>query len=88
MGCNEPCCYANSCKNRFLSWKINRKHRSNSDGDVIPAGDAAEGYYAITTHLREKGGLQKVIDDIVATVYKAGKGDLADKAVSVLYIGT
>ena len=51
---------------------------SNSDGDVIPAGDAAEGYYAITTH--PAGRVAKVIDDIVDTVYKAGKGDLADKS--------
>ena len=51
---------------------------SNSDGDVIPAGDAAEGYYAITTH--PAGRVAKVIDDIVDTVYKAGKGDLVDKS--------
>ena len=51
---------------------------SNSDGDVIPAGDAAEGYYAITTH--PAGRVAKVIDDIVDTVYSAGKGDLDDKS--------
>ena len=50
---------------------------SNSDGDVIPAGDAAEGDKHITT---SAGRVAKVIDDIVATVYKAGKGDLADKS--------
>jgi branched-chain amino acid transport system substrate-binding protein len=51
---------------------------SNSDEDVIPAGGAANGYQAITTH--PAGTDFKVVQDIIADVYGAGKGDLQDKS--------
>ena len=51
---------------------------SNSDEDVIPAGGAADGYQAITTH--PAGTDFAVIQEIIKTVYGAGKGDLQDKS--------
>jgi len=51
---------------------------SNSDEDVIPAGKAADGYQAITTH--PAGTDFDVIQQIIETVYGAGDGDLQDKS--------
>lgn len=51
---------------------------SNSDEDVIPAGSAADGYQAITTH--PAGTDFAVVQEIIKTVYGAGKGDLQDKS--------
>jgi len=51
---------------------------SNSDEDVIPAGAAASGYQAITTH--PAGTDFKVVQDIISTVYGSGNGDLQDKS--------
>ena len=50
---------------------------SNSEEDVIPAGDAAKGYTAITT--QASGNQYPVLQEIVKTVYGAGKGNLDDK---------
>jgi branched-chain amino acid transport system substrate-binding protein len=50
---------------------------SNSEEDVIPAGDAAKGYVAITT--QASGAQYPVLQEIVSTVYGAGKGNLEDK---------
>ena len=51
---------------------------SNSDEDVIPAGQAANGYQAITTH--PAGIFTSVQQEIIDTLYKNGKGDLQDKS--------
>ena len=51
---------------------------SNSDEDVIPAGSAADGYQAITTH--PAGTDFTVVQQIIEKVYGAGKGDLQDKS--------
>jgi branched-chain amino acid transport system substrate-binding protein len=51
---------------------------SNSDEDVIPAGDAANGYQAITTH--PAGIFTDVQNEIISTLYDSGKGDLEDKS--------
>jgi branched-chain amino acid transport system substrate-binding protein len=51
---------------------------SNSEEDVIPAGDAAKGYVAITT--QASGAQYPVVQEIVKTVYGAGKGNLADQS--------
>ena len=45
--------------------------------DVIPAGDAAKGYVAITT--QASGAQYPVLQEIVKKVYGAGKGNLEDK---------
>ncbi|QEN85132.1 ABC transporter substrate-binding protein [Labrys sp. KNU-23] len=50
---------------------------SNSEEDVIPAGEAAKGYTAITT--QASGNSYPVVQEIVKTVYGAGKGNLDDK---------
>ncbi len=51
---------------------------SNSDEDVVPAGKAAHGYQAITTH--PAGIFADVQNEIIETVYGGGKGDLQDKS--------
>lgn len=51
---------------------------SNSDEDVIPAGSAADGYQAITTH--PAGTDFDVVQDIIEVVYGSGNGDLQDKS--------
>jgi len=51
---------------------------SNSEEDVIPAGDAAKGYIAITT--QASGAQYPVLQEIVKTVYGAGKGNLEEKS--------
>jgi branched-chain amino acid transport system substrate-binding protein len=50
---------------------------SNSEEDVLPAGDAAKGYVAITT--QASGAQYPVLQEVVKTVYGAGKGNLEDK---------
>jgi len=50
---------------------------SNSEEDVIPAGEAAKGYVAITT--QASGAQYPVLQEIVKTVYGAGKGNLAEE---------
>jgi branched-chain amino acid transport system substrate-binding protein len=50
---------------------------SDSEEDVIPAGDAAKGYVAITT--QASGAQYPVLQEIVKTVYGAGKGNLAEQ---------
>ena len=50
---------------------------SNSEEDVLPAGAAAKGYVAITT--QASGTEYPVVQEIVKTVYGAGKGNLDDK---------
>ncbi|PYE24003.1 amino acid/amide ABC transporter substrate-binding protein (HAAT family) [Rhizobium sp. PP-CC-3A-592] len=50
---------------------------SNSEEDAIPAGAAAKGYTAITT--QASGTEYPVVQEIVKTVYDAGKGNLDDK---------
>lgn len=50
---------------------------SNSEEDVIPAGDAAVGYTAITT--QASGATYPVLQEIVKSLYDHGKGNLEDK---------
>lgn len=50
---------------------------SNSEEDVIPAGDAAIGYTAITT--QASGSEYPVLQEVIKTLYDAGKGNLDDK---------
>jgi branched-chain amino acid transport system substrate-binding protein len=51
---------------------------SNSEEDVRPAGAAAKGYIAITT--QASGAQYPVLQEIIKTVYGAGKGNLDDKS--------
>jgi branched-chain amino acid transport system substrate-binding protein len=50
---------------------------SNSEEDVIPAGEAAKGYTAITT--QASGAEYPVLREVVKAVYDSGKGNLDDK---------
>ncbi|MCK3780544.1 ABC transporter substrate-binding protein [Ensifer sesbaniae] len=50
---------------------------SNSEEDVIPAGEAAKGYTAITT--QASGTEYPVVKEIVSTLYDKGQGNLEDK---------
>lgn len=50
---------------------------SNSEEDVIPAGEAAKGYVAIAT--QASGSQYPVLQEIIKTGYAAGKGNLEDK---------
>jgi branched-chain amino acid transport system substrate-binding protein len=58
---------------------------SNSEEDVTPAGDAAKGYLAITTHPAGTGF--PVIQEIIKTVYGAHEGNMKDekRVGSVIY---
>lgn len=57
---------------------------SNSEEDVIPAGEAAKGYVAITTVAA--GAQYPVLQDITKIVYGAGKGNLQDpKRIGSVY---
>ncbi|APH54786.1 Leucine-, isoleucine-, valine-, threonine-, and alanine-binding protein [Granulibacter bethesdensis] len=51
---------------------------SNSEEDVRPAGDAAKGYIAVTTH--PAGDQFPVLKEIRDIVYKNGKGNLQDQS--------
>ena len=50
---------------------------SNSEEDVIPAGDAAKNYVSLIT--QPSGTDFPVLQQIIETVYAAGKGNLEDK---------
>jgi branched-chain amino acid transport system substrate-binding protein len=50
---------------------------SNSEEDVTPAGAAAKGYLAITTH--PAGADFPVLQAVIKTVYGAGKGNVSDR---------
>ncbi|ARN80437.1 ABC transporter substrate-binding protein [Methylocystis bryophila] len=50
---------------------------SNSEEDVVPAGEAAKGYIAITT--QTSGKQSPILEEIVKKVYGAGEGNLQDK---------
>lgn len=50
---------------------------SNSEEDVIPAGNAAKGYIALTT--QASGSVYPVVKEIIDKVYGAGKGNLQDR---------
>ncbi len=57
---------------------------SNSEEDVIPAGDAAKGYVAIGSVA--PGTQYPVLQEIIKTVYDAGKGNLEDrKRIGTVY---
>lgn len=57
---------------------------SNSEEDVIPAGNAAKGYIALTT--QASGAVYPVVKEIVDKVYGSGKGNLQDpKRIGSVY---
>ncbi len=76
-GVMNPVALKTAQKTGFPAERIIGNVWSNSEEDVIPAGDAAKGYTAITT--QASGAEYPVLKEVVATVYDAGKGNLADK---------
>jgi branched-chain amino acid transport system substrate-binding protein len=76
-GVMNPVALKTAQKVGFPATKIVGNVWSNSEEDVIPAGDAAIGYTAITT--QTSGAEYPVLKEIVKTVYDAGKGNLEDK---------
>jgi len=76
-GVMNPVALKTAQKTGFPASKIIGNVWSNSEEDVIPAGDAAKGYTAITT--QASGAEYPVVKEIVKTVYDQGKGNLEDK---------
>jgi branched-chain amino acid transport system substrate-binding protein len=76
-GVMNPVALKTAQKTGFPAAKIIGNVWSNSEEDVIPAADAAVGYTAITT--QASGAKYPVVQEIVKTLYDAGKGNLDDK---------
>jgi branched-chain amino acid transport system substrate-binding protein len=76
-GVMNPVALKTAQKVGFPATKIVGNVWSNSEEDVIPAGEAAIGYTAITT--QASGNQYPVVKEIVKTLYDQGKGNLEDK---------
>lgn len=76
-GVMNPVALKTAQKTGFPADRIVGNVWSNSEEDVIPAGDAAKGYVAITT--QASGTAYPVIQEVVGKVYGAGNGNLADR---------
>ncbi len=76
-GVMNPVALKTAQKTGFPADRIIGNVWSNSEEDVIPAGDAAKGYTAITT--QASGAQYPVLQEIQKVVYDAGKGNLEDK---------
>ncbi|SFD85140.1 ABC transporter substrate-binding protein [Paracidovorax konjaci] len=83
-GVMNPVALKTAQKTGFPAERIVGNVWSNSEEDVIPAGDAAKGYTAITTVAA--GTQYPVLQEIQKTVYAAGKGNLEDtKRIGSVY---
>jgi branched-chain amino acid transport system substrate-binding protein len=76
-GVMNPVALKTAQKTGFPADRIIGNVWSNSEEDVLPAGEAAIGYTAITT--QASGAEYPVLQEIVETVYDSGKGNLEDK---------
>ncbi|WP_311275564.1 ABC transporter substrate-binding protein [Methylobacterium sp. WCS2018Hpa-22] len=76
-GVMNPVALKTAQKTGFPANRIVGNVWSNSEEDVIPAGEAAKGYVAITT--QASGAEYPVLKDIIKTVYDGNTGNLADK---------
>ncbi len=76
-GVMNPVALKTAAKTGFPASKIVGNVWSNSEEDVIPAGEAAVGYTAITT--QASGNTYPVVKEIIKTLYDQGKGNLEDK---------
>ena len=76
-GVMNPVALKTAQKTGFPANRIVGNVWSNSEEDVIPAGEAAKGYVAITT--QASGTQYPVIQEIVRGVYDKGAGNLADR---------
>ncbi len=75
-GVMNPVALKNAQKVGFPADHVIGNIWSNSEDDAAPAGDAAKGFIAITTH--PSGTNFPVLQDIDKYVVKAGKGNLSD----------
>ena len=76
-GVMNPVALKTAQKTGFPAGRIVGNVWSNSEEDVIPAGESAKGYVAITT--QASGAQYPVIQEIVRAVYDKGAGNLADR---------
>ncbi|MDO6966320.1 ABC transporter substrate-binding protein [Rhizobium alvei] len=76
-GVMNPVALKTAQKVGFPVTKIVGNVWSNSEEDVIPAGDAAIGYTAITT--QASGADYPIVKEIIANLYDKGQGNLEDK---------
>lgn len=76
-GVMNPVALKTAQKTGFPADRIVGNVWSNSEEDVIPAGDAAKGYVAVTT--QASGAQYPVLQEIIRDVYDKGAGNLADK---------
>jgi len=77
-GVMNPTALKAAAKVGFPREKILGVWWSGAEEDVIPAGDAAKGYYAAGFNL--PGTSHPVMQDILRHVYKNGKGELEDRS--------
>jgi branched-chain amino acid transport system substrate-binding protein len=83
-GVMNPVALKTAQKTGFPAERIIGNVWSNSEADVVPAGDAAKGYIAITT--QASGSQYPVIQEIVRTLYDEGRGNLQDpKLIGSVY---
>lgn len=83
-GVMNPVALRTAQKTGFPAERIIGNVWSNSEEDVLPAGEAAKGYVAITSVAPGTG--YPVLQDIVKTVYGAGRGNLQDaKRIGSVY---
>lgn len=78
FGVMNPVALTTAQRNGFPAEKIIGNVWSNSEEDVLPAGDAAIGYTALTT--QASGQSYPVIQEIIEKVYGANRGDLKDQS--------
>lgn len=76
-GVMNPTALKTAQRNGYPREKIIGVWWAGSEEEVVPAGDAAKGYSAMTFNVP---GNYPVINDIKTKVYGAGKGNLDDKA--------
>ncbi len=76
-GVMNPVALRTAQKTGFPAQKIIGNVWSNSEEDVLPAGEAAKGYVAITTVAA--GDRFPVLKEISSALYDGGKGNLQDR---------
>lgn len=84
FGAMNPVALRTAQRTGFPADRIIGNVWSNSEEDAAPAGDAAKGYISITSVA--PGKQHPVLQEIIKTVYGAGKGDFKDeKRIGTLY---
>lgn len=84
FGAMNPVALRTAQRTGFPADRIIGNVWSNSEEDAAPAGDAAKGYISITSVA--PGKQHPVLQEIIKTVYDAGKGDFKDeKRIGTLY---